>query len=96
MRFLPRRSRQQRHHNSDGVSVLVTQQMVELLAVHMKTEGITQAELSRRTGRTTKHINQVFGGKAGTSELDYWAFVLGFKFEVALVPLSSTPGLTTE
>lgn len=67
--------------------MLVTQRMIELLAAHMEAEGITQAELSRRTGRTTKHINQVFRSKAGTSELDYWAFVLGFKFEVELVPL---------
>lgn len=64
--------------------------MIELLAAHMEAEGITQAELARRTGRSAKHINQVFMGKAGTSELDYWAFVLGFQFTVELVPLGST------
>jgi transcriptional regulator with XRE-family HTH domain len=70
--------------------MLVTQRMIDLLAAHMEAEGITQAELARRTGRSTKHINQVFQGKAGTGEIDYWAFVLGFKFHVSLVPLEAT------
>lgn len=61
-------------------------QMSLLIATYMENEGITQAELARRIGRTTKHVNQVLNGKAGSFELDYWAFALGMKFEIALVP----------
>jgi len=51
----------------------------------MDAHSITQAELARLIGRTPKHVNQVLNGKAGTGELDYWAFVLGMRYEVKLV-----------
>lgn len=71
---------------SDAERRRTVDQMVTMLAAHMAENGITQAELSRLVGRTPKHINQVFMGKAGTGELDYWAFVLGLRFVVTLVP----------
>lgn len=72
--------------------MLVTQRMADLLMEHMAAIGITQAELARRIGRTPKHVNQVVHGKSGTGELDYWAFVLGLRFDVSLVPLDNTDG----
>lgn len=60
------------------------QHMVVLLREWMEANGVSQAELARLTGRTAKHINTVLGGKAGTGELDYWAFVLGLRFTVGL------------
>lgn len=62
------------------------QRMASLLAEWMVENDVTQAQLARLTGRTPKHINQVFSGKAGTGELDYWAFVLGLTFNVTLDP----------
>ena len=68
-------------------SPLVTRKMAALLLAYMDAHDITQAELARRVGRTPKHVNQVFMGKAGTGELDYWAFVLGARFVVTLEAL---------
>jgi len=65
---------------------LVQRQMAALLLAHMKANDVTQAELARRVGRSAKHINQVFQGKAGSAELDYWAFVLGLEWHVELRP----------
>ncbi len=63
---------------------LVIDQQRTLIRQEMERQGVTQAEMARRTGRTPKHINQVFNGKAGTAELDYWAFVLGVRFVVQI------------
>lgn len=52
-------------------------------------QGITQAELARQAGVSAKHVNLVLNGQAGAQQgqLDYWAWLLGLRFEVALVPL---------
>lgn len=60
-----------------------------LLVAYMDEHDITQAELARRIGRTPKHVNLVLNGKAGTGELDYWAFVLGARFVVTLEALDA-------
>lgn len=39
----------------------------ELLAVTLAAAGMSQADLSRRTGISTKHINQIHQGVAGIS-----------------------------
>jgi transcriptional regulator with XRE-family HTH domain len=70
-------------------SPLTPHRMARLLAAYMYDHDITQAELARRIGRTAKHVNQVFRGKAGTGELDYWAFVLGARFVVTLEALDA-------
>jgi transcriptional regulator with XRE-family HTH domain len=62
-------------------------QMAKLLRDHMDANGITQAELCRLIGRTPKHVNMVLNGRAGSIELDYWAWALGMRFTVSLVPL---------
>lgn len=61
-----------------------TEQQLTLLRVEMNKQGISQAELARRLGRTVQHVNRVLAGRSGTSELDYWAFVLGMEFELKL------------
>ena len=66
--------------------MLTFERMTALLVEHMASNGITQAELARRLGRTPKHVNQVIHGKSGTGELDYWAYVLGLRFDVSLAP----------
>jgi len=71
--------------------MLTPTKMAALLLEYMNDQDITQAELARRIGRTPKHVNQVVHGKAGTGELDYWAFVLGLRFDVTLVPLDDEP-----
>lgn len=70
----------------DALSIprLTPGRQAALLAAYIAEHDITQAELARRIGRTPKHVNQVFRGKAGTGELDYWAFVLGLRFVVTL------------
>jgi transcriptional regulator with XRE-family HTH domain len=68
------------------ISPLLPHRMARLLLAHMDEHGITQAELARRIGRTPKHVNLVLNEKAGTGELDYWAFVLGARFVVTLEP----------
>jgi transcriptional regulator with XRE-family HTH domain len=60
------------------------EQMVGLIVARMELLGITQAEFARRLGRSPKHVNQVIRGRAGSMELDYWAFVLGARFEITL------------
>ena len=57
-----------------------------LILAALEEDGLTQAEFARRLGRTQKHVSQVLTGKAGTHELDYWAWVLGRQFVVDLVP----------
>lgn len=65
-------------------------QMAQLLAVELEDAGISQAELARRVGVSAKHMNQVLNGQAGAQQgqLDYWAWILGFCFQVRLVPLA--------
>ncbi len=63
--------------------------MAALIADVMASQGMTQAEFARRVGVSTKHLNQVLNGKAvaRTQALDYWVFVLGYRFEVTLEKL---------
>jgi plasmid maintenance system antidote protein VapI len=58
--------------------------MASMILHHIEDNDISQAELARLIGRTPKHVNQVLHGKSGTGELDYWAWVLGMKFDVSL------------
>ena len=39
----------------------------EVLEKHLEQIGMSQVELSRRTGITTKHINRIIKGKSGFS-----------------------------
>lgn len=60
--------------------------MAELIKQALIEDGISQAEFCRRVGVSTKHLNLVLNGKvaARTAALDYWAFVLGRRFDVSL------------
>lgn len=61
--------------------------MAYLIGRALAEDGVSQAEFSRKVGVSTKHLNQVLLGKATArpAALDYWAFVLGRRFDVALV-----------
>jgi transcriptional regulator with XRE-family HTH domain len=63
--------------------------MAALIAEALNAQGLTQAELARQAGVSTKHVNLVLHGQAGAQlgQLDYWAWILGLRFEVKLVPL---------
>lgn len=63
--------------------------MAKLISDTLDARGLTQAELARQAGVTQKHVNLVLHGQAGAQQgqLDYWAWLLGMRFEVALVPL---------
>ena len=69
------------------MSRLVIDQQRYLIKVALKERGITQAQLAKMIGRTEKHVSAVLNGKAGTAELDYWAFVLGVHFVVVMEDL---------
>lgn len=62
------------------------EQFVALITEAMEAEGITQAELARRTGHTTKHVNRVLLGHNGASleVLEYWAWTLGRHFTLGM------------
>lgn len=62
------------------------EQMVNMIGSALADSSMTQAELSRRTGHSTKHINQVLLGNATASieVLEYWAWTLDSHFDVAL------------
>lgn len=64
--------------------------MVACIKAELDRQGLTQAEFAKMIGRTEKHVSQVMTGKAGTVELDYWAFVLGKKFVIRMIPLDAT------
>lgn len=63
--------------------------MAALIADMLAAQGLTQAEFARRVGVSVKHLNLVLNGKAvaRSQALDYWAFVLGYRFEVTLEKL---------
>lgn len=71
-----------------GKNAPTMQQQRTLLLGHMEKHKITQAELATMIGRSSKHVNQVLQGRAGTHELDYWAWVLGVEFHVTLRELN--------
>lgn len=62
--------------------------MGELIGTALQDAGITQAEFCRRVGVSAKHLNRVINGHATAhpGQLDYWAFVLGLRWDVQLVP----------
>lgn len=62
--------------------------MGELIGQALAEDGISQAEFCRRVGVSTKHLNQVIHGRAiaAPGQMDYWAFVLGRRWSVALDP----------
>lgn len=68
---------------------LVAERMGRLLAEEVERRGMTQAEFARRVGASAKHVNKVFNGSstAYMATLDYWAFVLGCRWNVTLEPL---------
>lgn len=63
--------------------------MATLIAEALDARGLTQAELARQSGASAKHVNLVLNGRAGAQlgQLDYWAFLLGLRFDVALVEI---------
>lgn len=67
---------------------LTRDRMARLLAAAIEEDGLTQAEFARRVGATPKHVNTTLTGKqvASMETLDYWAFVLGRRWNVELVP----------
>lgn len=60
--------------------------MAELIKEALAADGITQGAFCRQVGVSTKHLNLVLQGKATarSATLDYWAFVLGRRFDVTL------------
>lgn len=66
--------------------------MARLVAEKVEELGLTQAEFGRRVGATPKHVNTVFSGKsqAYMATLDYWAFILGCRWDVHLVPIDGS------
>lgn len=69
--------------------ILTEERMAALIADMLAAQGLTQAEFARRVGVSVKHLNLVLNGKAvaRSQALDYWAFVLGYRFEVTLEKL---------
>lgn len=56
--------------------------MVAMIRDALTEQGLSQAEFSRRVGVSQKHLCKVLNGSSETrlATLDYWAFVLGFRF----------------
>ncbi len=65
---------------------LAIDQQRELIRSHMQRTSVNQSQLATMIGRSQKHVSRVLTGKAGTAELDYWAFILGMRFVVTLEP----------
>lgn len=72
------------------MNVLAKDQMAACIKAELEARGMTQAAFARLLGRSEKHVSQVMTGRAGSAEIDYWAFVLDMKFEVRMVPLSGS------
>lgn len=62
--------------------------MGEMIGAALDEDGISQAEFCRRIGVSTKHLNEVIKGHAVATQaqFDYWAWTLGRRWRVALVP----------
>jgi len=67
--------------------------MAQLLAAALESSGVTQAELARQAGVTLKHVNRVLNEQAAAQQgqLDYWAWLLGLRFDVKLIPTNEKP-----
>jgi len=74
------------------VSHLTIHRMAALISEALDTRGMSQAEFSRLAGVSAKHLCKVLGGTATAplSTLDYWAFLLGARFEIHLVEQPDT------
>jgi len=61
--------------------------MAALISEALAKDGVTQAELARQSGVSEKHVSLVLSGQAGAQigMLDYWAWLLGLRFDVKLV-----------
>lgn len=61
--------------------------IARLLREHLEKVDMSQAEFARKAGVSTKHVNQVFTGKAHAplATLDYWAYILGMRWSIRLV-----------
>lgn len=64
--------------------------MGQMIGAALEEAGMTQAEFCRRAGISTKHLNRVIQGHdtEHLATLDYWAFVLGLRWDVSLAPRS--------
>lgn len=63
----------------------LSDQFAELLTEALATEKMTQADLARETGLTTKHVNHMVNGKSGSLAMyDFAAFTLGRKWVLSL------------
>jgi predicted transcriptional regulator len=69
-----------------SANLIIDQQRV-LIRDILSARGLSQATFAKMIGRTEKHVSQVLTGKAGTAELDYWAFVLGYRFVIDMEEL---------
>lgn len=65
---------------------MTERKMALLMADHLDSVGLTQAEFCRQVGVSPKHMSQVLSGQATArpASLDYWAWVLGMHFTVKL------------
>lgn len=65
--------------------------MGTLISEALDAAGISQAELARQAGVTQKHVSLVLSGQAGAQlgQLDYWAWLLGLRFEVKLIEIKT-------
>lgn len=61
--------------------------MAKLIGAALEESGVKQSEFCRCVGVSQKHLSQVLIGRATAhpATLDYWAFMLGLRFEVTLV-----------
>lgn len=64
--------------------------MASLIREALDAQGVTQAELARQAGVSPKHVNRVLQAEAGAQlgQLDYWAWLLGLRFDVSLVSMN--------
>lgn len=62
-------------------------QLADAVLSALNADGITQADLSRSMGLTTKHINHLVHGKSGALGMfDFAAHALGRRWVVTLEP----------
>jgi transcriptional regulator with XRE-family HTH domain len=68
---------------------LTAHEMGALIGNALTEDGISQAEFCRQVGVSEKHLSNVINGKATASpvQLEMWAFALGRRWRVDLVPL---------
>lgn len=69
------------------MSHLTIHRMAAMIGYKLAERGMAQAEFCRLAGVSTKHLNEVLTGKASAplGTLDYWAYILGCRFDIHLV-----------